>query len=97
MIWDWEIFLGVMLLTLGLVLLIVGILTTYFGAGKSRKIGVGLLVGGIVIACGYGYYAYNGSIELIDSIIMPTLFYVVAVIIGLAIGIGLFLLAIMKS
>ena len=97
MIWDWEIFLGVMLLTLGLILLLVGILTTYFGAGKSRKIGIGLLGGGLVIALGYGYYAYNASIELMNDIVIPTLFYIIAVIIGTAIGIGLFLVAIMKS
>ena len=97
MIWDWEIFLGVMLLTLGLILLLVGILTTYFGAGKSRKIGIGLLALGLGISLGYGYYAYNASIELMNDIVIPTLFYIIAAIIGIAIGIGLFLVAIMKS
>ena len=42
-------FLTVFLLTLSLGLFIAGIFTVYFGSGKSRGIGAGLLVGGIVI------------------------------------------------
>ncbi len=39
-------FVTVLLLTFALFLVITGAFTAYFGSGKSRKIGVGLFVGG---------------------------------------------------
>ena len=44
----WE-FVTILVMTFGLCLFIVGIFTAYFGSGKSRKIGAGLLVGGVLI------------------------------------------------
>ena len=43
------IFLLVFMLIMGLGLFLAGIFTVYFGSGKSRGIGAGLLVGGIVL------------------------------------------------
>ena len=42
-------FVTILLLTFSLFLVITGAFTAYFGSGKSRKIGGGLLGGGVVI------------------------------------------------
>src|SRR3990172_5467771 len=45
----WLTFVAILLLTFAFVMLIAGAFTAYFGSGKSRKIGAGLLVGGLAI------------------------------------------------
>lgn len=97
-VWDWHIFLLVILALLALSLIILGILTSYFGSGKSRAVGVVLLVIGIVV----GIVTILGSdyamgISFVQAVVIPTVFYVVAAIIGAAIGLLVFLGAIMKT
>ena len=55
---GWQ-FLTILLLVFGLFLILAGVFTAYFGSGKSRMVGVGLLVGGLVVGLlvGYSYYA----------------------------------------
>src|SRR5438132_13568882 len=91
-------FVTILLLTFSLFLVITGAFTAYFGSGKSRKIGVGLLVGGLIVGILWGYYSGPGStgIVLLD-VIIQSIDLTLAAIIGAAIAIGLFLLAIMKS
>ncbi|MDD4308176.1 MAG: hypothetical protein PHU53_05155 [Thermoplasmata archaeon] len=95
-------FILIFLMIFGLGLLVAGIFTVYFGSGKSRGIGAGLLVGGIVIALMVFLGAYLDilwpvTIGLWDDIIYPGLIYLGAAIIGGAAAVGMFLLAIMKS
>jgi hypothetical protein len=94
----WSTFLTILLLTFGLFLVITGAFTAYFGSGKSRKIGVGLLVGGLVVGVLWGWFAgpYQANVELF-VIIVQSIGVILAAIIGAAAAIGLFLLAIMKS
>ncbi|MCI4373520.1 MAG: hypothetical protein L3K02_07765, partial [Thermoplasmata archaeon] len=55
----WQ-FLAILLLVFGLFLILAGIFTAYFGSGKSRTIGVALLVVGLVVGVLTGYlYAYG--------------------------------------
>src|SRR5256885_16864855 len=56
-------FVTILLLTFALFLVITGAFTAYFGSGKSRKIGVGLLVGGLVVGDFWAWYAgrYNAA------------------------------------
>lgn len=95
-------FVSVLLLSLALFLFLAGAFTAYFGSGKSRKIGVALLVFGIIIGIlvvllfMWAIIA-PGPVKLIDHIIVPALVYILAFIVGAVIAIGLFLLAIMKS
>ncbi len=91
-------FVTILLLTFSLFLLITGAFTAYFGSGKSRKIGAGLLVGGLVVGVFWGYYAgpMNSSVDLV-GIIVQSIGVIIAAVIGAAAAIGLFLLAIMKS
>lgn len=94
----WSTFLTILLLTFGLFLVITGAFTAYFGSGKSRKIGVGLLVGGLVVGVLWGWFAgpYQANVDLV-AIIVQSIGVILAAIIGAAAAIGLFLLAIMKS
>src|SRR5438034_7807107 len=64
-------FLTILLLTFALFLLITGAFTAYFGSGKSRKIGVGLLIGGLVVGLAWGWYSgpAAGSVELVPIIV----------------------------
>ena len=91
-------FVTVLLLTFALFLVITGAFTAYFGSGKSRKIGAGLLVGGLVVGILWGYYAgpMAGDVSL-GTIVLQSIGVILAAVIGAAAAIGLFLLAIMKS
>jgi hypothetical protein len=95
---DWLTFLTILLLTFSLFLVITGAFTAYFGSGKSRKIGVGLLVGGLVVGVLWAWYAgpFSSNVNLV-SIIVESIGVILAAVIGAAAAIGLFLLAIMKS
>ncbi len=94
-------FLTVVLLTFAIFLVITGAFTAYFGSGKSRKIGAGLLVGGLALGIFWGLSI--GPLHLLQvpftltSIVFQTLLVILAAVIGAAAAIGLFLLAIMKS
>jgi hypothetical protein len=98
-------FLTILLLTFAFFLLITGAFTAYFGSGKSRKIGVGLLIGGLVVGILWAYYVYvahpiagvaAGPVGL-GTVVIQAIGVILAAIIGAAAAIGLFLLAIMKS
>ena len=95
---DGLTFLTILLMTFALFLVITGAFTAYFGSGKSRKIGVGLLVGGLVVGLLWGWYAGPAatSVDLL-TVIAQSIGVILAAIIGAAAAIGLFLLAIMKS
>jgi len=95
---DWLTFLTILLLTFSLFLVITGAFTAYFGSGKSRKIGVGLLVGGLIVGILWAWYAgpFSSSVSLVN-IIVESIGVILAAVIGAAAAIGLFLLAIMKS
>jgi hypothetical protein len=92
-------FVTILLLTFSLFLVITGAFTAYFGSGKSRKIGGGLLVGGLIVGLLSGWFAGPGTpVGLnLGEIIIQSIGVILAAIIGAAAAIGLFLLAIMKS
>ncbi len=91
-------FVTVLLLTFALFLVITGAFTAYFGSGKSRKIGAGLLVGGLVVGIAWGYYVGPMSADVsLTTIVVQSIGVILAAVIGAAAAIGLFLLAIMKS
>lgn len=91
-------FVTVLLLTFALFLVITGAFTAYFGSGKSRKIGAGLLVGGLIVGVVWGYYAGPMTADVsLWNIVIQSIGVILAAVIGAAAAIGLFLLAIMKS
>ncbi|MCL4328526.1 MAG: hypothetical protein M1151_07475 [Candidatus Thermoplasmatota archaeon] len=98
--WDWYTFVLVILALIAISLVILGIMTAYFGSGKSRIVGIILLVVGVVVglltfAMTRLYMEPSGG--LWQGVIEPTIFYVVATGIGVAIGLLIFLGAIMKT
>ncbi len=97
---NWMTFVTILLLTFALFLVITGAFTAYFGSGKSRKIGGGLLGGGVVVGVlwvvAVGPLNSFGPFGLGD-VILQTVVILIAAVLGAAAAIGLFLLAIMKS
>ncbi len=98
--WNWAVFILVILAILAITLVVLGVMTAYFGTGKSRTVGVILFAAGIVIGIltifvSLDYFKPQGG--LIQSVIVPTFFYVAAVAIGAVIGLLIFLGAIMKT
>jgi hypothetical protein len=94
------VFVSVLLLTFGLFLILAGAFTAYFGSGKSRAIGVGLLVFGIIMGI-VVMMMFQLDIVPIElefwTVIKEALVYIGAALVGAAIAIGVFLVAIMKS
>ena len=89
----------ILLLVFGLFLVLAGLFTAYFGSGKSRTIGVVLLVIGIVvdIIAGYWYHIDHGSGLALTGLLEQTILVIVAAAVGALAAIAIFLLAIMKS
>src|SRR5438093_477282 len=77
-------FVTILLLTFSLFLVITGAFTAYFGSGKSRKIGVGLLVGGLIVGVLWGWYTGPGpspSVDLVGVVVQS-----IGVIVGAVVG-----------
>lgn len=97
--WNWTVFLFVVLALLALSLFVLGVLTAYFGSGKSRAVGVVLLVLGVAIGAIVVLVTHYNmpSVHLLYNVILGTIFYVVAAIVGAVLGLLIFLGAIMKT
>jgi hypothetical protein len=97
----WQ-FLTIFLLVFALFMILAGVFTAYFGSGKSRTVGIGLLVAGIVVGllAGYAYHAgwfgdaYKGEL---GGLVWESFLVIVAAVIGALVAVGIFLVAIMKS
>ncbi len=98
----WQ-FLTIFLLVFALFMILAGIFTAYFGSGKSRTVGVALLVAGLVIGilCGYGYHVgwFGGDAVKghLGALVWEAFLVIVAAVIGALVAVGIFLVAIMKS
>lgn len=94
-------FLTIFGLLFGLFLLLSGAFTAYFGSGKSRKIGAGLIVAGLVVGGLLAFYYHSLGGGGISATFFPLLEGTIVVLLAAALGalaaIGIFLVAIMKS
>ncbi len=99
-------FVTILVLTFSLFLVITGAFTAYFGSGKSRKIGGGLLGGGFGFGVVWAYLGGFSSPKLLPglsmgwsmlTVVLQSIAVIAAAAIGAMLAIGLFLLAIMKS
>lgn len=99
LVFTWTVFLFVVLALLALSLFVLGILTAYFGSGKSRAVGVALLVLGVVVGIIVVLLTHYSmpSVGLLKNVIEGTILYVVAAVIGAVLGLLVFLGAIMKT
>ncbi len=93
-------FLTVVILVFALFMLLAGVFTAYFGSGKSRMIGVMLLVIGLIVGVAWVMMGLD-SVDLIDvnvgKVVWDAFLYILAGVVGALAAIGIFLLAIMKS
>ena len=87
-----DYFVSMLLIGIGVALLATGLFTSYFGAGKSQKIGFALLFSGIAIIA---YFVILYPLE--EDIFIEALVSGVAALSGMIIGIVIFLVAIIKS
>jgi hypothetical protein len=97
----WQ-FLAIFLLVFALFMILAGVFTAYFGSGKSRTVGIGLLAAGVLVGLltGYGYHAgWLGSSDKgqLGSLVWEAFLVIVAAVIGALVAVGIFLVAIMKS
>ena len=93
-------FLTVLILVFALFMLLAGIFTAYFGSGKSRMIGVILLVVGLVVGILWVVLGMD-SVDVIDvdlsKVIWDAFLFILSGVLGALAAIGVFLVAIMKS
>jgi hypothetical protein len=98
-------FLSMLTLVFAIASIIAGIFTAYFGSGKSRAVGGILIVIGILVFIIFLYGAnllggFLGAPEGIlnfQGTVIQGVVAIVGAIVGAAIALGIFLLAIMKA
>jgi len=94
-------FLTVLLMVFALVMVLAGVFTAYFGSGKSRMIGVVLLVLGLVVGILWSLLTWDPVMNVIDvnlkDVVWNAFQYILAALIGILAAVGIFLLAIMKA
>jgi hypothetical protein len=99
-----DIFLSMLTLVFAIASVVAGLFTAYFGSGKSRAVGgilvvIGLLVF-VIFMWGAGWLeSFMGRPEgiLHFKMIANSIIAIIGAIVGAAIALGIFLLAIMKA
>ncbi|MEM2868919.1 MAG: hypothetical protein QW379_00650 [Thermoplasmata archaeon] len=98
-----DLFLSMLVLAFGIFSILAGAFTAYFGTGRSRSIGGGLiilgLVGVIILLWFSGLFgaSSNPPIDWNSDLVIGGFLAVVGAIIGGLAALGIFLVAIMKS
>ena len=99
-----QYFIGMLMLVFAIASIIAGIFTAYFGSGKSRAVGGILIVIGLLVFVVFMWGA--GWLEgmmgrptgvLLFTGIAESIIAIIGAIVGAAIALGIFLLAIMKA
>jgi hypothetical protein len=90
-------FVAILLLIFGLFLILAGAFTAYFGSGKSRSIGVVLLVVGLIVGLLSGYAYHVWAVHSLGSLLLEAFLVIIAAVIGALAAVAIFLVAIMKS
>ena len=95
-------FLTIAVFAFAFIMLIAGLFTAYFGTGKSRKMGIVLLLVGLIVGGVWAYLVGFSDIEMFKDIyaldlVIDSLVNLVAIIVGAIVAVGIFLVAVMKS
>ena len=97
-----AVFSGILVLSFGLTILFCGMFTSYFGAGKSRKIGIGLVIVGLLAL--FAWTAITFSVPVFTTLEAWNAEQMAVGIAGVAAGalgglvaLGMFLVAIMRA
>ena len=95
-----DYFVSMLLIGIGVALLATGLFTSYFGAGKSQKIGLGLLVTGIlaiIITYILTFEAGTGvTTQFDDGVFMDALVSGISALAGMILGMFVILFVLMK-
>ena len=95
-----DYFVSMLLIGIGVALLATGLFTSYFGAGKSQKIGLGLLVTGIlaiIITYILTFEAGTGvTTQFDDGVFLDALISGISALAGMIIGMFVILFVLMK-
>ena len=95
-----DYFVSMLLIGIGVALLATGLFTSYFGAGKSQKIGLGLLVTGIlaiIITYILTFEAGTGvTTQFDDGVFMDALVSGISALAGMIVGMFVILFVLMK-
>lgn len=101
---DWTIpmFLTVAVLVFGLAMIVLGIFSAYFGKGKNRSYGLVLSLIGAICFFGWLYLTvWSGIKPFCDvnvwDLLLDTLIQLLAVVVGILIAAGIFLVTVLKS
>lgn len=99
-----DVFGSILLLSFGLFTLLSGVFTAYFGAGKSRKIGLGLTIIGLLALVLFAGFTSNNvpalanlGIAWSSTEVAQGIVAVIAAGVGAFLALGLFLVSIMKA
>ncbi|MCL2712047.1 MAG: hypothetical protein FWD37_02065 [Methanomassiliicoccaceae archaeon] len=103
-----EEFLTILVVVFSLVMILAGVFTSYFGSGKSRRVGLGLVGIGLVIGLVWMYLLGlfgDPGLALLESVresgawelMYNSILVIVAALVGALAAIGIFLVAVMKS
>lgn len=95
-------FLTIAVFAFAFIMLLAGLFTAYFGTGKSRKMGIVLLLVGLIVGGVWAYLVGFSDIEVFKDIyaldlVIDSLVNLVAIIVGAIVAVGIFLVAVMKS
>jgi len=99
---DWMSFLTIVVVVFALAMIVAGVFTAYFGSGKSRTVGLVLLLIGIVIGAIWVYLVGWSDMALFADVDAWDVIYgaalnLIAALIGAGAAVGIFLVAVMKS
>jgi len=99
-----DVFGSILLLSFGMFTLLSGAFTAYFGAGKSRKIGLGLSILGMLALILFAGFTWGGiqalralGVSWDSKVVMEGVVAVVAATVGAFLALGLFLVSIMRA
>lgn len=97
-----AVFSGILVLSFGLTILFCGMFTSYFGAGKSRKIGMGLVIVGLLTL--FAWVTITFGVDVFGTLDAWTAQQMAVGIAGVAAGalgglvaLAMFLVAIMRA
>lgn len=98
-IWS---FLTIIIVVFGLVMVIAGMFSAYFGAGKNRAYGGIMAAVGLAVVLAWAYLTQFSGIEPLCSIhvwdtMYSALIDLIGVLIGALIAVGIFLVVVLKS
>ncbi len=103
MVWDWMSFLTIILVIFSIVMMVAGGFSAYFGNGKSKAAGAGLLVVGLVIFVAWIYLVLFSNIapfymgaDAFWDMIYNVLISLVGVLVGALAAVGIFLVIVLK-